>query len=232
MIELNYLISAIQKKVTETPPERSLLVAISGIDGSGKGYVSQQLRARLTQCSISTALINIDGWLNLPDRRFNPSDPAKHFYKNAIRFGDLFTQLILPLRDQRSIMLAADFAEETATSYRKHIYKFENVDVILLEGIFLFKQEFKEIYDMTVWIDCTFWTALSRALQRKQEGLPPAETVRAYETIYFAAQHIHLERDKPRDVADVIITNDPFLEIPAPASFNPVSSEAVSRLTA
>jgi uridine kinase len=35
--------------------------------------------------------------------------------------------------------------------------------------------------------------------------------VRAYETIYFPAQRIHLERDRPRQAADGIILNDPRL---------------------
>ena len=65
--------------------------------------------------------------------------------------------------------------EETATAYKRHTYHFQDVDVILLEGIFLLKREFQQSYDLSVWIDCTFETALERALQRAQEGLPPAQ---------------------------------------------------------
>ena len=34
---------------------------------------------------------------------------------------------------------------------------------------------------------------------RGQEGLPPAETINTFETIYFPAQRKHLARDNPRD---------------------------------
>ncbi|HYR90451.1 MAG TPA: hypothetical protein VE422_40645 [Terriglobia bacterium] len=50
--------------------------------------------------------------------------------------------------------------------------------------------------------------ALERAVARGREGLPFAETVRAYETIYFPAQRLHFERDHPRAAADFIIRND------------------------
>ena len=53
--------------------------------------------------------------------------------------------------------------------------------------------------------------ALERALRRGQEGLPPEQVVRAYETIYFPAQRIHFERDEPRSGADLVLGNDPRL---------------------
>src|SRR5206468_2440178 len=34
------------------------------------------------------------------------------------------------------------------------------------------------------------------------------ETIKAFETIYFPAQRIHLARDNPRKAADIILTND------------------------
>ena len=62
-----------------------------------------------------------------------------------------------------------------------------------------------------MWVDCSFETAMERAVQRAQEGLPPDETSRAYETIFFPAQHLHFSRENPRAVADFVINNDPAL---------------------
>jgi uridine kinase len=57
-------------------------------------------------------------------------------------------------------------------------------------------------------VECSFEKALVRAIKRCQEGLPPKETIRAFETIYFPAQRIHLQRDHPRAAADLILPND------------------------
>jgi len=108
---------------------KALLVAISGIDGSGKGYITSKMAELLAQQKLNIATINIDGWLHLPNQRFSPTQPVKHFYDHAIRFDELFAQLVLPLRDRRSIRLEADYAEETASQYCKHIYQFEDIDV-------------------------------------------------------------------------------------------------------
>jgi len=131
---------------------------------------------------------------------------------------------VIPLRDERSVHLVADFVEETARQYRKHIYNIRNVDVILVEGIFLFKQPYRSLFDLAIWVDCTFATALARALQRAQEGLPPAETIAAYETIYLPAQRIHFDHDHPREFADVILDNDFY----SPRRFSSFGSRQVN----
>jgi uridine kinase len=67
---------------------------------------------------------------------------------------------------------------------------------------------YRDHFDLKVWIDCSFATALRRAMARDQEGLPPQEAKRTFETIYFPAQRIHLARDNPRKAADIVFTNE------------------------
>jgi uridine kinase len=195
----------------QIPMQRSLLAGISGIDGSGKGYLTGQIVSQLQRQGQHAVAINADGWLNLPDKRFNPARPAQHFYEHAIRFDDMFTQLILPLKEKRTHDVVADLAEETAHQYSPHRYHFVEIDIIVLEGIYLFKRAYRDYFDLAFWIQCTFETALERALRRSQEGLPPDETIRAYQTLYFPAQHIHFSRDQPRTSADFVVNNDPRL---------------------
>jgi uridine kinase len=189
-------------------PRRGILTAVTGIDGCGKGYVTARIVDAIRAQGCRVAAVNVDGWLNLPHKRFDPSHSAEHFYHHAIRFDEMFSQLVFPLRDRRSVRVETDYVEETAAEYRRHIYEFDAVDVIMLEGIYLLKRAFQAFYDVSVWIDCTFETALERAIARAQEGLPPEDTVRAYRTIYFPAQEIHLERDNPRAAATLIVNND------------------------
>lgn len=207
-MNLSELTGAILAKREKMPAEQSLLVGISGIDGSGKGFVTSKLVEEIKPKSINVVSINIDGWLNLPHIRFNPANPAENFYGNGLRFEEMFEKFILPLKNNRSVDLTADFAEETAAEFRRHRYFYEDIDVILVEGIFLFKKAFRRFFDLKIWIECSFETALERAIARSQENLSPEETVRAYETIYFPAQKIHFAEDNPQTSADLIFAND------------------------
>ncbi len=211
MNDLDSTVTSILDARVATPVCRSILVAITGIDGCGKGFVTARIAKILRTYGIRVATINADAWLNLPSRRFAAANAAEHFYLNAIRFDDMFTQLVLPLRDRRSLRVEVDFAEETATAYKRHLYEFERIDVIVLEGIYLLKRALQSHYDRSIWIDCTYETALERAVSRGQEGLSPDHTARAYRTLYFPAQDIHIARDDPRAAATAIISNDPRL---------------------
>lgn len=211
MIDMNRAIVEILARRKQVLPQRSLLVGVSGIDGSGKGYLTGQIVSQLQQQGQKAVGINVDGWLKLPYERFNLERLAAHFYEHAIRFDDMFTQLILPLKEKRTHDLVADLVEETASQYHSYRYHFKEIDVIVLEGIYLFKRAYREYFDLAFWVECTFETALERALLRSQEGLPPDETVRAYRTIYFPAQRIHFAQDHPQATADFVIDNDPLL---------------------
>ena len=208
-MELDDAVTLILHARAETPATRAVLVALSGIDGSGKSHVAERLAQRLARRGCRVAGINVDGWLELPDRRFGETRPAEHFYEHGIRFHEMFARLVLPLRDRRMVRVEADLADATnAPTYRRHTYAFDAADIILLEGIFLLKRAFRAHYDLALWVECSFETALRRALARAQEGLTPEETVRDYEHIYFAAQRLHFARDDPRAAAVLVIDNE------------------------
>lgn len=199
------LAEVIIKMRSEVPTERSMLVGISGIDASGKGFVANNLAEQLS--NFKTALIGADQWLNLPHVRFGDSDHGRHFYENAIRLDEMFERLILPLRQNRSIDLTIDYTEETATEFHSHHYLFSDIDIILLEGIFIFKKQFIDLFDLKIWIDCPFDVALRRAIARSQEGLSKDETINAYKTIYFPAQQHYFVRDAPQKSVDMTLKN-------------------------
>lgn len=215
LFELLHRITDVRER---TPRGLAALIGVSGIDASGKGYIAGRLANDLEQRGYRVALINVDGWLNLPDLRFlNRYGPTKvhgqttqgtHFYRHALRLDEMFSDLILPLKEDRSIELTMDFAEETATEFRPYTVTFTDIDIILLEGIFIFKRQYVQHFDLKIWIECSFDTALSRAISRGQEGLPKDETIAAYNTIYFPAQRVHFDIDDPRTAADLIYRNE------------------------
>lgn len=208
MIGIDALAARLLAERERVPVSRSVLVALTGIDGCGKGFVAARLAEALRRRDVRVAGLNVDGWLNLPRVRFGERDPAEHFYRHALRFDEMFDRLVLPLRDHRAVHVEVDHADETATAYVRRRYDLDDVDVVVLEGIYLLKRGLPSLYDVSVWIDCTFDTALERAIARGQEGLGADATIAAYRTIYFPAQEIHFARDAPRAAASARLVND------------------------
>jgi len=55
MTDINTIVTAILLKRKRTPLHRSMLVGISGIDGSGKGYLTGKIVAKLEQLGVNVA---------------------------------------------------------------------------------------------------------------------------------------------------------------------------------
>ena len=183
----------------------SLLAAISGIDGSGKSTIARRVAQDLEDRGQRVALIPLDPWHTPPEVRFGGRRRPEHFYFNAFRMRELFELLIEPLRRRRSLRLTVDLIRQPGDARYDHTYDFEDVDVILLEGIFLLRRELRSRYDLAFWLDCPFEVALRRAIARNQENLSEAEIAQAYTKLYFPAQRLHLKRDDPRGSADLVL---------------------------
>jgi uridine kinase len=199
-------------RITQMAPQpRRLplpLVGISGIDGSGKSRLAKRLAAQVSQRGIRVALVELENWHNPPSVRFGGAPPGHHFFQHGLRFAELLARLVTPLRKNGEVTLTFDALRADEQVARQKTIAYSDADIILFEGIFLFRREMRPIFDLAVWVDCSFETALRRALSRNQEGLSEQEIVRDYENIYFPAQRFHMQRDNPRESADVIIENE------------------------
>ena len=197
-------IARVRRPVART---RAVLAGISGIDGSGKSTIAPRVVEGLRGRGLRTELILLDDWHNPKDVRFDPHRPAETFYEKGLRHKELFQKLVLPLQRERRVQLTATISRQPDEVPFQHTFRYENVDVVVFEGIFLFKKEFQQHFDFRCWVECPFEIALERALRRNQEGQTREGLIRDYETIYFAAQRLHFERDQPWQGVDFLFDN-------------------------
>jgi uridine kinase len=183
-------------------------VAISGIDASGKSILSSALKYLLEENNLNVALLRIDDWQMPRSISFLPENAAENFYYNSFRWNTFFDSLFIPLKNKRSIHLKANLVGFKNNAVYSKEYRFANIDIILVEGIFLLMKDIECFFNYKVWVDCSFETGLQRALDRNQEGLPKKQLINDYQTYYYPAQRFHFEKDKPRCLADFIIVND------------------------
>ena len=183
-------------------------VAISGIDASGKGYTAKFLQEELGLKGYKVANINIDPWQNPIAVRLRKENAAENVYENIFKWDEFFDQLIFPLQKNKSIYLETEGIRGDADVYYPLIYDHINLDILLIEGILLFKKKYISHYDYKIWIDCSFETGLQRAIERNVERLDKERLIHDYKTFYYAAQRLHLEKDDPQKAADVIFNNN------------------------
>jgi len=157
-------------------------VGVSGVDGAGKTWLSARLSEFLGARGLRVVTLGVDGWRTAPEERFRGPDWGATFYERSYRWDE------------------AGAALDTARRSRQ-------ADIVLFEGIFTLTNERRGWFDLTIWVDCPFDAALERALARNQEGRGPAALRDEYERVYWPAQRLHLERDRPHERADWIFGN-------------------------
>ncbi len=188
--------------------KRLFTVAISGIDASGKGYISKQLQRRYECEGYRIANINIDPWQNPLPVRLKRENPAENVYENIFRWNGFFEQLIFPLQKNKSICLETKGIQTEADIYFPLVYDLMDIDILLVEGIFLFKKKYLAIYDYRIWVECSFQTGLKRAIARNSEKLTEEQLTHDYNTYYYPAQLYHFKKDDPVANADIIFLNE------------------------
>ena len=114
MLDIDQVIDRIVAMSAAAPPDGVLLVAVSGIDGSGKSASARQIADRPNSRNARTALINLDVWHTPPETRFGDHRPAERFYEHAFRFHGLFGLIVDPLRSSRSVYV------QWSTTVRQH----------------------------------------------------------------------------------------------------------------
>lgn len=157
-------------------------VGVSGVDGAGKSWLCARLSGLLGARGLRVATLGVDGWRTAPEERFRGPDWGRRFYECAYRWDE------------------ARAALDSARRSAQH-------DLVLFEGIFALADERRGWFDLTIWIDCPFEVALGRALERNQEGREAPALRDEYERVYWPAQRLHLERDRPHERADWVFEN-------------------------
>lgn len=80
--------------------------------------------------------------------------------------------------------------------------------VLLCDGVFLHREELRDVWDVTVLVAAEIEVAVERAVRRDASWMPSLEaTLERYRLRYTPAQKRYLEEQRPHEHADFVIEN-------------------------
>jgi uridine kinase len=182
---------------------RTTLVGISGIDCAGKSTLAGRLAGDLRAHGQDVVVIGGDGF-NRPraERSPYPADDPDY----GFAYGQLMGELLVPAREGGRVEGRLRVKDWAADVWRERDFVVAAGAIVLVEGVFLFTPELRPVFDLAVWVEISFDAALERALRRDAEAMGGPHGVRhRYVTRYFPGQRLHLERDRPRERADLVV---------------------------
>ncbi|MFC8934526.1 AAA family ATPase [Rhodococcus sp. NPDC057135] len=174
----------------------SPLVAIDGVDGSGKTTFAKNLAAQLN--TRPAIVIHVDDFLNPSEIRHSRGRQSPEgFWLDSYDYDALERHVLDPLapggsreyrqrRDSDANLVAADGA------------------IVLVEGLFLHRDELASRWDYSIFLDVPFGITAQRMNLRDGTNADPGHPSM---NRYVGGQRLYFAAAKPRTRADCVIDN-------------------------
>ncbi|HDR7613286.1 TPA: hypothetical protein QCX47_005052 [Bacillus mycoides] len=189
----------IMKVIKEHKDERFIL-GIDGLSRSGKTTLVKELEADMKQSGIPFHIFHIDDHITERNKRYNTGFAEWYEYYN-LQWDIEWLQRNFFWKLQSDIQVQLPFYhDETDICEMKEI-QLPLVGVIIVEGVFLQRKEWRNFFHYMVYLDCSRKTRFLRESEETQKNLPK------FQSRYWKAEEYYLEKESPRDLADFVIRN-------------------------
>jgi uridine kinase len=197
--------SIARRLASPRPAGAPLRVGIDGAGGAGKSTFAGHLAERLRGRDVRVETVHMDDfYLPSAERTLARCDDAMG---TAFDWQRLRDQVLLPLRSGRR---AAYQRYDWGTDALAEWHAIPEVQVVLVEGIYVLHCELRALYDVTVWIDCPREVRLARGLARDGPAARPQ-----WEEEWMPAEDRYIASQQPDRAASWRFTAlDPHALVP------------------
>jgi len=195
-------------KVLERIGHERALVAIDGVDGSGKTSFTAKLAAEITNRAVIT--IHVDNFLNPASKRHAQGRTSpKGFWDDTYDYDSLFRNVLIPLgKTGNGYYSPASYDAQLDASIALETIGSPKDALILVEGMFLHRDELFSYWDCSVFLDVPFKeTAARMALRDGSNPDPEHSSMKRY----VDGQRMYFKSARPWDRATFVVDNANYL---------------------
>ncbi len=189
-------------------------VALDGVDAAGKTSLADDLVGPLQAQGYPVIRASLDSFHHPQAFRHRRGAASPEgYYHDSFDYPALKSLLLEPLGPGGSLCYqTALFDGRAEVALSSPVRTAGLHSVLLFDGVFLFRPELEDCWDLKIWVEVTFEVALSRAIQRDAALFGGEAAVRErYEQRYIPGQRLYLEQCRPREQANLIVdNNDPL----------------------
>lgn len=199
------LIQRLAEIISTQKLEHPLRVGIDGVDAAGKTFLADELAKKIHNRKVIRA--SIDGFHNPKETRYQKGRLSPEgYYSDSFNCQKLIDVLLKPLGSVNDLQYQTSiFNHHTDSFVDTPKMKANHNDVLIFDGIFLFRPELKDYWDVKIFVDVPFSVTIPRAIKRDGD-----EAKVQYEKRYVPGQKLYLQEAQPMEQADIIIDNSDF----------------------
>ncbi|KLA31670.1 kinase [Bacillus cereus] len=178
--------------------ENRFILGIDGLSRSGKTTFVTNLKENMQQESIPFHIFHIDDHIVERNKRYHTGyEEWYEYYYLQWDIESLRQKFFQKLQNETKLKLPF-YNNETDSSEMKKV-QIPIVGVIVIEGVFLQRKEWREFFHYMVYLDCPRETRFLRESEETQKNLSK------FENRYWKAEDYYLESETPQKRANLVI---------------------------
>lgn len=202
----NILNCLLGKLNNEDISKRIYILGIDGLGGAGKSTIVNSLKLQLQNKNYHTYVLHIDDFIHTKNIRYDKSKKEWHCYYNLQwRYDYLVEEILSPIKKGNEIDKLIELYDKENDRYIKQKIDIPYGSVLILEGIFLQREEIKSYLDFVIYLNVPKEVRLSRVLERDGYIGGVEEIKDKYEKRYFPAEEKYTLEYSPIENADFVL---------------------------
>ncbi|ABY44002.1 uridine kinase [Bacillus mycoides KBAB4] len=187
-------------KVIKEHKDERFVLGIDGLSRSGKTTLVKELEEDMKESGIPFHIFHIDDHITECNKRYHTGFAEWYEYYN-LQWDIDWLQRNLFQKLQNDIKLELPFYHDETNSCELKEIQIPLVGVIVVEGVFLQRIEWREFFHYMVYLDC------SRQTRFLRESVETQRNLSKFQNRYWKAEDYYLEKESPKERANLIIHN-------------------------
>lgn len=201
------VLRAVSSRVPQRGDDSAVRVAVDGVDGAGKSVFADELADVLRGAGRSVVRASVDDFHRPRAERYRRGrDSPSGFWLDSFDYPALRHDLLDPLAPGGTRRYRAAAHDVVTDRYIDEPWRVARPGTVLVvDGLFLHRDELHELWDMSVLLEVTVAVAAARmALRDGTSPNPEHPSLRRY----VEAQRRYFQSCDPARRADVVIDNN------------------------
>ena len=213
-MQTDYLFNHLSEAILGYQKDLPILVGIDGVDAAGKTTLANNLADRLEESNRQIIRASIDGFHNPKAIRYRKGrNSPDGYYQDSFNHHLIIDKLLEPLSSGDLKYKEVVFDYQIDDEVNVPSKKADKDAILIMDGIFLFRPELLNYWDIKIFLDVSFDVTLQRAIKRvkNQETLASEQDiVDLYNRRYIPGQRLYFQEATPQEKADILIDNTSY----------------------
>ncbi|OBW60495.1 uridine kinase [Solibacillus silvestris] len=179
---------------------RPYIIALDGLSGAGKTTLVIQLKRILK----NLVIIHIDDFIVERDKRYDTGQEQWFEYYQLQWDTEYLKEHLYQKIQQNVSPFKLPFYQKQEDTHVIKTIDLSSNSIVIIEGIFLLRDEWKNFYDYIVFLDCPKEIRYERVLLRDTYIGDLEARLKKYNERYWIAEEYYLIKQKPFELADYI----------------------------